>query len=112
MNKVRIRPFVDQYTLEDGRKINLLGEGRLINLAAAEGHSPEIMDTSFALQALATEYIAKHKKQLEEYGGRVVQIPEDIDDNVAYLKCESMGIKLDNLSPEQENYLSSWRVGT
>ena len=111
-NKVRIRPFVDQYTLEDGRKINLLGEGRLINLAAAEGHSPEIMDTSFALQALATEFIVKHKKTLTEYGGKVVQIPEDIDDKVASLKCESMGIKLDNLSPEQEKYLSSWRVGT
>ncbi|UCG04671.1 MAG: adenosylhomocysteinase [Candidatus Heimdallarchaeota archaeon] len=111
-NKVKIRPFVDQYTMEDGRKINLLGEGRLINLAAAEGHSPEIMDTSFALQALATEYILKNKEQLKNIGGRVIQIPDDIDNNVALLKCKALGINLDILTPGQEKYLSSWHVGT
>ncbi len=112
VDKVRIRPFVDQYTLKDGKKINLLGEGRLINLAAAEGHSPEIMDTSFALQALATEYIVENKEQLKNIGGNVIQIPDDIDSNVAYLKCEAIGINLEVLTPEQEKYLSSWRVGT
>lgn len=112
VDKVKIRPFVDQYTLTDGRKINLLGEGRLINLAAAEGHPSEIMTISFSLQALATEYIVKNKEQLVELGGKVVQIPEEIDNNVANLQCEAMGIKLDNLTPEQEEYLSSWRVGT
>ena len=110
--KKQIRPFVEQYTLKDGRKLNLLGEGRLINLAAAEGHPSEIMDLSFALQSLASEYIVKHKKELESLGGKVVQIPEEIDDNVAILKCEAMGIKLDFLTPGQEKYLESWRVGT
>ena len=112
VNKVKIRPFVDQFTLKDGRKINLLGEGRLINLAAAEGHPSSVMDLSFSLQALASEYIVKHKKELEELGGQVVQIPDDIDNNVAFLKCESLGIKLEKLTSEQEIYLASWRVGT
>jgi adenosylhomocysteinase len=112
IEKIQIRPFVEQYTLRDGRKINLLGEGRLINLAAAEGHPSEIMDNSFALQALASEYIVKHKKELLEIGGQVIQIPKGIDDNVAFLKCDSMGLKLEKLTPEQEKYLSSWRVGT
>jgi adenosylhomocysteinase len=112
INKVQIRPFVEQYTLKDGRRINLLGEGRLINLAAAEGHPSEIMDMSFSLQALASEYIVKHKKELEEKGGKVIMIPDEIDTNVAFLKCESLGIKLDILTPKQEKYLSSWRVGT
>lgn len=110
--KVQIRTFVGQYSMNDGRKINLLGEGRLINLAAAEGHSPEIMDLSFSLQALASEYIVKRKKELSELGGKVVQIPEDIDNNVAHLKCEALGIELEKLTPEQEEYLASWRVGT
>lgn len=111
-DKIQIRTFVEQFIMKDGRKINLLGEGRLINLAAAEGHPCEIMDLSFALQALATEYIVKHKKELSDLGSKVVQIPEEIDTNVAYLKCKAMGIKLDILTPEQEKYLSSWRVGT
>ncbi|MFX1512665.1 MAG: adenosylhomocysteinase [Promethearchaeota archaeon] len=110
--KVQIRPFVEQYVLSDGRQINLLGEGRLINLAAAEGHPSSIMDLSFALQALATEYIVKNKDQLAEIGGKVIQIPEGIDNRVAYLKCDTLGINLDKLTPEQEKYLSSWRVGT
>lgn len=111
-NKVRIRPFVDQYFFSDGRRINLLGEGRLINLAAAEGHPSEIMDSSFALQALASEHIVKHKKEMTKLGGRVVQIPIAIDNRVATLKCEALGIELDVLTPEQEEYISSWRVGT
>ncbi len=112
VDKVKIRPFVDQYTMKDGRKINLLGEGRLINLAAAEGHPPSIMGISFSLQALATEYIVKNRELLLKGDGKVLQIPEEIDNNVAYMKCESLGIKLDVLTPEQEKYLSSWRVGT
>ncbi|MFX0173320.1 MAG: adenosylhomocysteinase [Candidatus Hodarchaeota archaeon] len=112
IDKIQIRPFVEQFTLKDNRKINLLGEGRLINLAAAEGHPSEIMTISFSLQALATEYIVKNKEHLVELGGKVVQIPEEIDKSVANLQCEAMGIKLDILTPEQEEYLSSWRVGT
>jgi len=111
-DKIQIRPFVEQFILKDGKKINLLGEGRLINLAAAEGHPPSVMDLSFSLQALASEYIVKHKKELESLGGKVVQIPEEIDTNVAILKCKALGIKLDILTPEQEKYLSNWRVGT
>lgn len=110
--KVRIRPFVDQYQLPDGRKINLLGEGRLINLAAAEGHSSEVMDLSFALQALATEYIVKNKENFTKIGGKVVEIPENIDNNVAYLKCDALAITLEKMTPEQEKYISSWRSGT
>ncbi|MFW9779651.1 MAG: adenosylhomocysteinase [Candidatus Heimdallarchaeota archaeon] len=110
--KIRIRPFVDQYTLKNGHRINLLGEGRLINLAAAEGHPPSVMDLSFALQALATEHIVQNKDQLVTIGGKVVEIPEDIDNTVARLKCQALGIKLEELTPEQEKYLASWRVGT
>ncbi len=110
--KISIRPFVEQYILPDGRQINLLGEGRLINLAAAEGHSPEIMDMSFSLQALISEYIVKHKQELKELGGKVVQIPSEIDDIVAHSKCEALDVELDTLTPEQERYLASWRVGT
>lgn len=112
IDKVKIRPFVDQYTLKDGRKINLLGEGRLINLAAAEGHPSSVMDLSFSVQALASKYIVKHKKELENLGGQVVQIPDDIDNNVAYLKCDTLRIELEKLTSEQEKYLASWRVGT
>ena len=110
--KMRIRPFVDQYTLKDGRRINLLGEGRLINLAAAEGHPSSVMDLSFALQALASEYIVKNKEKLTAIGGKVVDIPEDIDSTVALLKCQALGIELEKLTPEQKKYLTSWRVGT
>jgi adenosylhomocysteinase len=111
-DKIQIRPFVEQFTMKDNRKINLLGEGRLINLAAAEGHPSEIMDMSFSLQALASEYIVKHKKELEKMGGKVILIPDEIDTNVAHLKCESLSVRLDILTPEQEKYLASWRVGT
>ena len=107
--KKRIREFVDEYILRDGRKIYLLGEGRLINLAAAEGHPAQVMDMSFANQALSAEYIGKNYKRLEN---NVYKVPEDIDQNIARLKLKSMGIKIDALTKEQKNYLSSWELGT
>ncbi len=107
--KKRIREFVDEYILRDGRKIYLLGEGRLINLAAAEGHPAQVMDMSFANQALSAEYVSRHHKKLEKH---VYKVPEQIDNRIAYLKLKSMGIKIDNLTAEQKNYLSSWELGT
>ncbi|MFH1440696.1 MAG: adenosylhomocysteinase [Candidatus Omnitrophota bacterium] len=108
-SKRRIRDFVDEYILKDGRRINLLGEGRLINLAAAEGHPAKVMDMSFANQALSAEYIAKNYNKLDN---NVFKVPEEIDNNIAYLKLKSMGIKIDKLTAEQEKYLSSWEMGT
>ena len=92
--------------MKDGRKIYLLGEGRLINLAAAEGHPASVMDMSFANQALSAEYLAKNHKTLEK---KVYPVPEDLDKKVARLKLESMGVKIDKLTPEQEEYLASGR---
>lgn len=112
VKKEQMRTFVEQFTLADGRHINLLGEGRLINLAAAEGHPSEVMDLSFALQSLATEFIVKNKDNLSKLGGQVVEIPKDIDDGVAVLKCQALGIELDLLTSEQIKYLASWQVGT
>jgi adenosylhomocysteinase len=109
VNKRRIRSFVDEYTLKDKRKIFLLGEGRLINLAAAEGHPSSVMDMSFANQALSLEYIVKNSKKLE---AKVYVVPEDVDKEVARLKLEAMGVKIDKLTPEQEKYLNSWEEGT
>jgi adenosylhomocysteinase len=100
---------VDEYAMKDGRKIYLLGEGRLINLAAAEGHPASVMDMSFANQALAAEYLAKNHKSLEK---KVYPVPEELDKKVARLKLESMGVKIDKLTPEQEEYLASWSEGT
>ncbi|MFH0791031.1 MAG: adenosylhomocysteinase [Candidatus Omnitrophota bacterium] len=108
-SKRRIRDFVDEYTLNNGRRINLLGEGRLINLAAAEGHPAKVMDMSFANQALSAEYITKHYKGLKK---DVFKVPEDIDKNIAYLKLKSLGVKIDTLTEEQKKYLSSWEMGT
>ena len=108
-SKRRIRPFVDEYTLNDGRHLYLLGEGRLINLAAAEGHPASVMDMSFANQALSLEYIVKNKGRLEL---RVYPVPEEIDKQVARLKLQAMGIDIDNLTPEQEKYMTSWEEGT
>ena len=105
----RVRPFVDEYLLNDGRKIHLLGEGRLINLAAAEGHPAAVMDMSFANQALGAEYVALNHQTMEN---KVYDVPEDIDREVARLKLDAMGIKIDILTPEQEAYLSSWESGT
>ncbi len=108
-NKRRIRPFVDEYTLDGGRHLYLLGEGRLINLAAAEGHPASVMDMSFANQALCLEYIVKNKGKLET---KVYPVPEEIDKQVARLKLNSMGINIDDLTPEQKAYLTSWEEGT
>jgi adenosylhomocysteinase len=108
-SKQRIRAFVDEYTLNDGRRLYLLGEGRLINLAAAEGHPATVMDMSFANQALCLEYIVKNKNKLKP---KVYPVPEEIDKQVARLKLNSMGISIDSLTPEQEKYLTSWEQGT
>jgi adenosylhomocysteinase len=108
-SKRAIREFVMEYTLADGRRINLLGEGRLINLAAAEGHPSSVMDMSFANQALCAEYMLAHAKELEK---KVYSVPEAIDREIARLKLESMGIAVDRLTREQEKYLSSWSEGT
>jgi adenosylhomocysteinase len=98
-----------EYTLKNGRRIYLLGEGRLINLAAAEGHPAQVMDMSFANQALSVEYLNKCYRQLQN---KVYKVPEDIDKNIARLKLKSMGIKIDILTLEQKKYLSSWELGT
>jgi adenosylhomocysteinase len=105
----RVRPFVDEYNLNDGRKVYLLGEGRLINLAAAEGHPAAVMDMSFANQALAAEFVAKNHATLEK---RVYDVPEDIDKEIAKLKLAAMEVDIDVLTPEQEKYLASWESGT
>jgi adenosylhomocysteinase len=107
--KRQIRAFVDEYALKDGRCLYLLGEGRLINLAAAEGHPASVMDMSFANQALSLEYMAKNRGKLES---RVYPVPEEIDKEVARLKLQAMGIAIDNLTPEQKKYLTSWEEGT
>jgi len=104
-----VRPFVEEYRLMNGHRINILGEGRLINLAAAEGHPAVVMDMSFANQALGAEYLVKLKKPLEN---AVYTIPDKIDERIARLKLDSMGIKVDKLTPEQKEYLSSWEMGT
>ena len=109
LSKRRTRELVEEYTLRDGRKIYLLGEGRLINLAAAEGHPAAVMDMSFANQALSVEYMVKNAQKLEP---KVYPVPAEIDRNVARLKLESMGIAIDKLTPEQEEYLASWAEGT
>jgi adenosylhomocysteinase len=109
VEKRLVRPFVDQYFLADGRRINILGEGRLINLAAAEGHPASVMDMSFANQALAVEYIVKNARTLEN---KVYSVPEAIDKEIARLKLDAMGVRIDVLTPEQTTYLNSWKEGT
>lgn len=109
VEKRKPREFVEQYVLKDGRRINLLAEGRLVNLAAAEGHPSSVMDMSFANQALAAEYIVKHAKELKK---NVFPVPPAIDKEIARLKLEAMGIKIDKLTPDQEKYLASWEEGT
>jgi len=105
----RVREFVDQYILPDGRRIHLLGEGRLVNLAAAEGHPAAVMDMSFANQALSAEYMRQEGNNLER---KVYGVPEDIDAEIARLKLDSLGVSIDTLTPEQEKYLTSWEMGT
>jgi adenosylhomocysteinase len=108
-SKRTTRTFVDEYTMKDGRRINLLGEGRLINLAAAEGHPASVMDMSFADQALSCDYMVKNHASLEK---KVYTVPVDLDKRVAKLKLESLGIKIDRLTSEQEEYQASWNEGT
>ena len=108
-SKRKIREYVEEFTLADGRKIYLLGEGRLINLVAAEGHPSAVMDMSFANQALSVEFLAKNGHSLER---KVYKVPKEIDEEVARLKLESMGIEIDELTEEQKAYLSSWEIGT
>ena len=109
VSKREIRPFVEEYTLRDGKKIYLLAQGRLVNLAAAEGHPASVMDMSFANQALSAEYILKNHQSLEK---RVYKVPDEIDREVASLKLKSMGVEIDELTPEQIKYLTSWEFGT
>jgi adenosylhomocysteinase len=105
----RVREFVDEHRLPDGRRINLLGEGRLVNLAAAEGHPAAVMDMSFANQALAVEWIVRHSRELKP---QVYGVPQEIDREVAKLKLAAMGLEIDQLTEEQATYLSSWEHGT
>jgi adenosylhomocysteinase len=105
----KVREFVDQYKLKDGRRINLLGEGRLINLAAAEGHPASVMDMSFANQALSAVYMIENAANLEN---TVYSVPEDVDKEIARIKLQEMGINIDTLTAEQEHYLNSWEEGT
>lgn len=104
-----IRDFIEEYTLKSGKRIYLLGEGRLINLAAAEGHPSSVMDMSFANQALCSVYMTKHNRKMEN---NVYSVPTDIDRKIAELKLKSMGLKIDTLTTEQEKYLRSWELGT
>jgi adenosylhomocysteinase len=104
-----VRPFVEQYILEDDRSINVLGEGRLINLAAAEGHPASVMDMSFANQALSLEYMVRNSGTLDK---KVYSVPEEIDKDIARLKLEAMDIQIDTLTDEQIAYLNSWTEGT
>ena len=105
----KVRDFVDEYVMADGRKIFVLGEGRLINLAAGDGHPASVMDMSFANQALSAEYMVKQAKNLNAH---VYDVPEDIDREVARLKLHALGVSIDVLTPEQERYLGSWEEGT
>jgi len=107
--KKEVRPLVDEFLLKDGRKIYLIAEGRLVNLATAEGHPASVMDMSFANQSLAAEYLMKHHKELKP---QVYVVPEHLDREIARLKLESMGHRLDKLTAEQEQYLASWQEGT
>jgi len=109
VRKREVRPFVEEYTLKNKRRVYLLGEGRLINLASAEGHPASVMDMSFANQALSCEYIFKHYRSLER---KVYSVPKAIDQEIARLKLKALGVKIDTLTKEQEIYLVSWEMGT
>ncbi|MGW8180995.1 MAG: adenosylhomocysteinase, partial [bacterium] len=104
-----VREYTEEYKLRNGRRIYVLGEGRLINLAAAEGHPSSVMDMSFANQALCAVFIAKNYRKMEK---DVYGVPEDIDRSIAKLKLRSMGVKIDTLTKEQQEYLQSWEMGT
>jgi adenosylhomocysteinase len=105
----QVREFVEEYAMRDGRRLYVLGEGRLINLAAAEGHPASVMDMSFANQALSVQYLVENHARLEK---RVYPVPEELDRRVARMKLECMGVKIDRLTPEQERYLATWSEGT
>ena len=105
----QVRPFIQQFHLNDGRLINLLGEGRLINLSAAEGHPASVMDMSFANQALGAEFMAKNAGKLSK---TVHQLPVEVDEEIARLKLEALGINIDKLTAEQDHYLNQWQQGT
>jgi adenosylhomocysteinase len=109
LSRRKIRDFVEEFQLNNSRKVYLLGEGRLINLASAEGHPSSVMDMSFANQALAAEYLVRHNKNLEK---RVYPVPSEIDQEIARMKLLSMGIQIDQLTEEQKQYLTSWEKGT
>lgn len=108
-SKRKVRPFVEEYLMQDGRRIYVLAEGRLVNLSAAEGHPASVMDMSFANQSLSAEYIFRNSKNLLK---KVYPVPEEIDRKIAELKLKSMGVKIDRLTQEQEDYLNSWEMGT
>ena len=105
----KIREFVEEHTLRSSKRIYILGEGRLINLAAAEGHPSSVMDMSFANQALSAEYLSKHGAKMKK---QVYNVPEAIDKSIATMKLKLMGMEIDKLTPEQKKYLSSWEMGT
>jgi adenosylhomocysteinase len=107
--KREIRDLVDEYTFDGGKRVILIAGGRLVNLATAEGHPSSVMDMSFANQALAAEYLVKEGKNLEK---KVYPIPPYLDDEIAKMKLESMGVTIDELTPDQETYLTSWQQGT
>jgi len=104
-----LRPFVEEYTLPNGRKVVLLAEGRLVNLSCAEGHPASVMDMSFANQALCAEFMAKHADEMDP---DCYDVPADIDNAIARLKLETLGVTIDTLTPEQAAYLNSWQMGT
>jgi adenosylhomocysteinase len=104
-----IRNNLEEYTLKGGKRIYLLAEGRLVNLAAAEGHPSEVMDLSFATQALTQEYLVKNVTKLDK---KVYFLPKKLEEKIAFLKLKSMGIKIDSLSAKQKKYMSSWDLGT
>ena len=107
--KRRIREYVEEYTLKNGKRVNVLAEGRLVNLASAEGHPSSVMDMSFANQALCAGYMVRHARDLEN---KVYDVPEDVDKTVARMKLRALGIKIDELTPQQKKYLISWELGT
>jgi len=109
LSRKTIRDFVEEFQLQNGRRVYLLGEGRLVNLASAEGHPSSVMDMSFANQALSAEYLVKHHQDLKR---RVYAVPEEIDQAIARMKLRSMGVRIDQLTQEQKQYLASWEQGT
>ncbi|PVU69468.1 adenosylhomocysteinase [Sulfolobales archaeon SCGC AB-777_K09] len=109
VSKRNVRPYLDEYVLPNGRRLYLLAEGRLVNLAAAEGHPSEVMDLSFSNQALSVEYLVKKGKELER---KVYNVPQEIDERVAWLKLRGMGIEIDQMTEEQKEYVKQWRYGT